>query len=196
MSDGIIHARVAGTILLAGSALGTVAVAVDGQSIYWVTPFLVGLVNGFLVTPDIDQNGTTTEESRFLLVPFIGRILFILFATYWYPYALLFKHRGWSHIPVFGTLSRFAYELLVNSLLFLLVEDQGIKDLVASVDPGPWLGVFLAGWMIQDFGHLLFDTQLVSKVAAKMTSRRSLRARRGKRGNTPPLKRVGAIQRR
>lgn len=193
MSDGLVHAKVATTLLIVGAAAGAVAVAAEPDNLYWIAPALIGMVNGWLVTPDIDQNGSTTEETRYLLIPLIGRILFVAFATYWYPYALLFKHRGWSHVPVFGTMTRFGYEVVVNSILFLLLEGNGIQDLLTSVDLAPWMGFYLLGWMVQDFGHLIFDIRLVSKITPKVASRRRVRARKSYSGSTLPRRRLRPV---
>lgn len=90
-----------------------------------------------------------------------------------YPYSLIFKHRGVSHMIFFGTLSRVLYGLLVFIILVYILNGLGhidfstgdfvtiLKDFIRNFDYSkdqyklviwPYIGMFLA-----DLTHIFLD---------------------------------------
>lgn len=154
MSDGITHRNIALAVE------GVVLVA----PLIMPTDFAIGAVIGgcigVLITPDIDHEMRTVEESRWYhLGPVVGKAWQVL----WSPYPILFRHRGWSHTPVIGTLSRLIvlwFQLLAYSLAIGFV--TGIDMLgwwrgIFYVRPDILIGVFGA-WCLQDIVHGITDT--------------------------------------
>jgi len=98
----------------------------------------LGMLIGGLVTPDYDLEVIVTKE-MIKKVPMIGK----LWCAYWKPYAENFTHRGVSHDPVIGTLTRAIY-----GFWWILVFDNVQTDLIIYT---------LIGWYIQDFSHYIMD---------------------------------------
>ena len=127
-----------------------------------VAPVLIGATIGAFITPDADVDHKTKPEDVLRQIPVLG----IVFQTAWYPYALLHRHRGVSHVPVIGTLGRMAYSLLVILCLLLFwcglvwytggdpaVLVETVADAVVRL-----ANVYLLGaWLAQDLVHLLLD---------------------------------------
>ena len=117
------------------------------SSVVFVLAYLFGT---FLLSPDMDL-ARSHPMSNWGLLRFV-----------WRPYALLFKHRGISHVPIVGTLTRVLYLLAmvyilsaVGNLCFDLGWRMSIRDL-RRVD---WTGVTwaLCGLFLPDLFHLLVD---------------------------------------
>ena len=134
-------------------------------------PFGIGyLVGTFLLSPDIDlPNSRPTRRWSFL------RCL-------WAPYQSVSKHRGISHLPVVGSLTRLAY--LVGVVLFLYFVllgivstlDRGFALLLANFNPFEFLNdlfrseeslYFVAGVICADVVHTMLDG--VSSFVKKLT---------------------------
>lgn len=138
---------------------------------HWLS--LVCLLLGFwssvlLLSPDIDLKQSLPAKSWGLL-----RYL-------WYPYHRLFRHRGLSHWPVFGTLSRLIYLVVVADLSTLFLhtiwrfgQDQQFltsvlaasefsyhsrRWLISSMSEQPWEWAgFALGLLLADGLHVLQD---------------------------------------
>ena len=95
-----------------------------------------GVVTGVLITPDMD-----------LAENFSGDPL-------WYLYGRLFKHRGISHWPVVGTLTRVIYLAVFSVPLFIAWGKWGW--LVGQIK-GRWFWIWLAGLMAADALHYVMD---------------------------------------
>lgn len=168
MPDGIRHFQIG---VFAGGA------AVLGAAAYADLPtaraVAIGSLIGLLITPDLDQEGSTFTEHVLRRVPLVG----YLFQVSWYGYALLFRHRGWSHHIIIGTPTRILWSLLL--LAFWACTAVGLATLwagaslqvaardwlpaagelllhVANVTAGDALAVLLA-WWLQDLWHILAD---------------------------------------
>jgi len=109
-------------------------------------PFAAGyLIGTFWLTPDLDL--ATSRPSR------RWGILRIL----WLPYAWLFPHRGLSHRPLLGALTRVLYLAALAGIGLLLLDLFGYKfQFELSLSDG-WLS-FFAGVLIADAIHLALDT--------------------------------------
>ena len=91
---------------------------------------IAGMLSGVFLTPDLDL-----AESRFGI---------------WTLYGKLFKHRGISHVPVIGTLTRLVYILWIPLLIMVIYR--------VSFDV-PWntVGLLFIGLCIADTLHVTLD---------------------------------------
>jgi len=113
--------------------------------------FVVAYLFGtFLLSPDMDLNTSDPMKNWGVL-----RLL-------WRPYANLFKHRGVSHIPILGTLTRVMYILLLvyaicamANALFEMGWELSIKNL-KEVDQRVIIWG-LCGLCLPDLFHILAD---------------------------------------
>lgn len=96
----------------------------------------LGSLSGVPLTPDLDQQGVSRSEWQIVKHTYGLGWLWVM---YWYPYSLIFRHRGVSHRPVLGTLTR----LLWLTPLWLMI---GV--------PEP---AFVAGLMLSDLIHWAAD---------------------------------------
>ncbi len=103
------------------------------------------LLSTFLVSPDMDMFNTYPYR-RWGILKFL-----------WLPYALLFKHRGISHVPVLGTITRVAYMLLVVSLLVLLILGSWEDFLRFILENDRALSFIILGMIVGDASHIFLD---------------------------------------
>ena len=102
-----------------------------------------------LVNPDADMEIVTGNERAFMRrVPLIGRVWLWL----WYPYARMFRHRGVSHWPVVGTLTRAAYLGVLLTVGLMAMGIQVYIDDVVGVG-----GYVVIGMTASDVVHWLMD---------------------------------------
>ena len=133
--------------------------------IYYLNPsdfisFLVGyLVGTFLITPDNDLY-LSKPNSRWKVLKFI-----------WIPYAKIFRHRGISHIPIYGTITKIVYLsfivvvflYLIKAFLNLLIPDNNLKVLTLNkVDLSNFLNnvsflSFFFGLILDEIVHIFTD---------------------------------------
>ena len=104
----------------------------------------IGLFIGTLITPDYDLETIVTKE-MIKKVPIIGN----LWNTYWKLYAKNFTHRGVSHDPIIGTLTRAIY-----GFWWIFFFDDIQTDILFYI---------LTGWYIQDFSHYILDLPFYKK---------------------------------
>lgn len=169
MASGNTHARVA-YALQAPITLAGIVVAINYDDAQLGAGLVIGGLVGIIVTPDIDHHVVTHEELRFYQV---GRVAGVLWQWLWAGYEIVVPHRGVSHVPVIGTLTRAIYlAVIARVLLWVAAGIAGDWCVLNACDVQPmtvgalwdiavifhrfWLGV-LAGWIVQDLGHLLFD---------------------------------------
>ncbi|MCZ6632779.1 MAG: metal-binding protein [bacterium] len=113
--------------------------------------FVVAYLFGtFLLTPDMDL-ATSDPMANWGLLRFL-----------WRPYAHLFKHRGISHMPIVGTLTRVAYILVlvyvisaVANVFLDLKWKMSLEDL-GRIDRPSVLWA-LGGLCLPDLFHILAD---------------------------------------
>ncbi|MBI2952580.1 DUF2227 family putative metal-binding protein [bacterium] len=117
------------------------------QSAVFTISYLFGT---FLLSPDLDLKDNVSAKNWGLL------------RLFWRPYAALFRHRGISHVPVLGTLTRILYMAVVAyvavaaaNVLFDMKIRMSFRDLRAA----NWnLGLTaLAGVCLPDLLHVLTD---------------------------------------
>jgi len=113
-----------------------------------------GCALGAMIGPDLDIDHRTEGER---IAWRLGSGFGYAFQVWWYPYALLFKHRSpWTHLPLVGTLGRLLYVALTLSPLVALAWAGGWRP---SADPlVRWYAVWaLAGLAVSDAAHWLMD---------------------------------------
>lgn len=137
MASGSVHAAIASLALVAVPV--ALAIWTDAP----IVPVAVGMAIGWFITPDMDVDGGTHEEQRWL----IGPVLRVIF----WPYAKAFKHRGISHWPIFGTLTRLLY---LFGPAWLLCVALGVTW--PTIEPR-YLWWALGGWAAQDTLHWVLD---------------------------------------
>ena len=100
--------------------------------------FIGGLMFGtLLLSPDLDLSYSSVTGRWGIL-----RIL-------WFPYSLLFKHRGFSHHIIIGLLSRLLYLAILLALLFLFIP--------FNIPKATYLLIFCGGILVADFMHIALD---------------------------------------
>ena len=105
----------------------------------------------YLLSPDMDLARSEAMYNWGLL-----RLL-------WYPYAKFLKHRGLSHIPILGTLSRVFYLLILAYLGIFLANltlgfnwQLSISDVLRQADKTLFASALL-GLCLPDIFHILAD---------------------------------------
>lgn len=145
MSSGKFHDR---SILLTSLAIGGyIAATSPGTDAYWfLGSFVVG---GVWLSPDIDLSQSKPSQ-RWLML-----------SGLWEPYRSLSGHRGFSHAPVIGTLTRMLYTLLIFTLPIYWLVSSGVivQDDLPNMN---WWYVFL-GLEASAWVHLFMDYVLIIK---------------------------------
>lgn len=124
----------ASTLMLAGAAYAVAGKFTSSPSERALV--VSGILTGAVITPDLDLAENFADEHSWIL------------------YGLLFKHRGISHWPVIGTLTRAVYlGLLVVPLFIAWGKWELIRSWILSI----WFMVWLAGLVAADVLHWLMD---------------------------------------
>lgn len=154
MSTGKAHAR-------ASKALAPIAALGTGCFCQFVGDYLPGSILagagtlfgcgivGQILSPDLDQPNITASEWYVIrrLGPLAG-----LWIAFWWPYAVLIKHRSaLSHYPVVGTAGRLAY-LFWGPLLAIKNWDTPVPVWAAVLFTG-----MIAGLAVSDMAHYVMD---------------------------------------
>jgi len=113
---------------------------------------------GAFLSPDYDQEMIVWGKWKiYKALPPITYLLGAIWIAYWMPYALLMKHRGLSHWPILGTLTRLIYLLLIPGCLLLLsgqhleMTPLMISTMMRTILP------LIIGLTLSDIGHLFRD---------------------------------------
>ena len=122
----------------------------DELAEYVVVFVLMYFFGTFLFSPDMDLARSDPMRNW-------GALRWI-----WRPYAMVFKHRGISHMPIVGTLTRVLYLLVVAYVLLAVANacfdldwQMSIRDL-RRIDPVAVIwGLF--GLCLPDLFHILAD---------------------------------------
>ena len=154
--DGYLHARisyiVAVPLLIIGTLIGT-ALELPGLGVC----LALGCIVGAYWSPDYDQEMLIWGKWKIIkMFPPVSWVFGIPWVTYWLPYALFMKHRGISHTPILGTLTRILYAGPIVYIIYLLLNSipnssQWIHLLVI-----PSL-TFVVGLAISDIFHWIRD---------------------------------------
>ncbi len=152
--------------MAAGRTHDIVNLSILPVAVYYLQPenftgFISGyLIGTFLITPDNDiYHSRPNRRWKFL------RFL-------WYPYTKIFSHRGISHLPVIGSITKIVYLLLVLSvfvaftgLLLQLFLDASViddfkdisKDEILNIIKSPFVVSFLIGFILAEMVHRITD---------------------------------------
>ncbi|NPB03856.1 MAG: hydrolase [Thermotogae bacterium] len=148
MPSGKVHDGVNTAV---GLALGVV-VWVETEDVVFTILFLLGFFFAtYYLSPDLDLEGTRPVRRW-------GKLSFI-----WRPYAAVMPHRGLSHIPILGVLTRLGYLFLLLSLLWFLM--MGILEYFGLSPPrlklvplrSDWWQPFILGVLLADTLHIAMD---------------------------------------
>lgn len=108
-------------------------------------PFACGyLVGTFWLTPDLDLANSRPSRRWGLL-----RLV-------WLPYAWLFPHRGLSHHPLLGALTRLLYLTTLTGLGLWVLDNLGYRLQLDFHFGQSWFSFFV-GILIADSLHLFID---------------------------------------
>lgn len=111
---------------------------------------LAYLFGTFLLSPDMDLAKSEPMANWGLL------------RWIWRPYANLFKHRGISHTPILGTLTRVLYLLVVIYMILAIINvcfEMDWKMSFRHLNKINWTAAIwaLAGLCLPDLFHILAD---------------------------------------
>ncbi len=112
-----------------------------------ILAFSVGSIVGtFWFSPDLDLKNSKPVRRW-------GKLSFI-----WWPYAMIVPHRGISHIPLIGILSRFGYFFGIVFLLWLILKSIiPIPVKISLIFDNPYFIPFILGILFADTLHILSD---------------------------------------
>ncbi len=149
MPSGKVHDTV-NTVL----TFATVPVAYNhGFEVSDIVLFVLGsLFATYYLSPDLDLEGTRPVKRW-------GHLSFI-----WKPYSSVVPHRGVSHYPIVGILTRLGYLFLVFTVFWFafvgFLHYAGLSpprlDPYVILKPGVW-GPFMAGALFADTLHIAMD---------------------------------------
>lgn len=152
MASGTKHLTanvVGGLSIYALLNINSTTIYIDSTPIYIDSNMLgIGFILGTIITPDYDFNKIYVKK-LIKKIPVLG----FFWNLYWYPYSLLFKHRGISHNLILGTITRVIYLCLPIILLYVL----GYIYIQLSF----YYIYIIIGWYIQDFIHYILDSKLI-----------------------------------
>jgi len=119
-ADGLIRERI-NQVLFLVIVLPLTGLLAYLHQFFMAVGFPLGAAYGvWLVTPHVDLETFTCSESRWfrgsLWLRPIGYVLYL----YYYPLALVLRHRGISHTPVFGAAIIYAYTWWLPALVLLV----------------------------------------------------------------------------
>lgn len=170
MADGKTHFK--------SNIVASVPITIVGTLFAWITndsylliPIITGNILGIILTPDIDQPGSTYTETlireiiiktlssigfrKSTVIP-IGKFFQRLFMATTSFYSVVIPHRSWlSHFPGISVLTKTLYLWLFYVLFMELNDLSYVKlfDLFNNYD----LQIILVVWTIHDFIHTFYD---------------------------------------
>ncbi len=170
-SDGFEHAKITLAFIPIAALLGVAAFFVPFD--WWLRGLIAGFgcLLGIIFSPDLDLPIMTTAEQVWFKIPIIGYRLGHLWSCFWYPYASVMPHRGLSHNPIFGTLTRVLYfiigipvELMFFKIGILLYLGESVTMAALMAVPVWWFGLLtgnlgivlliVIGLYVSDIGHV------------------------------------------
>jgi uncharacterized metal-binding protein len=146
MPSGKTHLRIEAGLLFGWTALAGYLLAERAVTVEIVVAFTLAYAfSMLLLSPDLDlARSRASRRWR------IARIL-------WIPYALIFRHRGVSHHPLFGPATRITYLGVVLALVVAaIVVGIGVPLRIVPPSTGPLLGA-LAGFYAPNLTHVVAD---------------------------------------
>ncbi|WP_029519976.1 metal-binding protein [Persephonella sp. IF05-L8] len=149
--------------MAAGRTHDLINLSVLPVAVYYLRPenapsFIAGYFIGtFFLSPDNDIFHSKPNK-RWKILRFI-----------WYPYTKLFSHRGISHLPVLGILTKLIYLVIVFSLIsaIILIPLYFYKpDLIPEIDTNPQS---LKEYLLHPFTVSFFFGLILSEIVHVIT---------------------------
>lgn len=103
------------------------------------------LLSSFLLSPDLDLRYNSARRRW-------GPLGFI-----WIPYSKVFKHRGLSHNPLLGPLTRIGYLFLLGALVIYLLRLGGLQVGFRFSVSKDWLAMIALGLYLPNLLHISYD---------------------------------------
>ena len=107
MSSGKTHSIV-NTVICTSGCIVALSFYPDHRSEILVVAFGV-MISTIFLSPDLDLPGTFSQKA------------WGWFGWLWFPYHLIFRHRGLSHVPILGTLSRLIWLFCALFCFYMLL---------------------------------------------------------------------------
>jgi len=143
-ADGLIHERV-NRVLFLVIVLPLTGLLFYLHQFFMALSFPLGAAYGiWLVTPDVDLETFTYSESKWIRGPPWVRPIGYLLCLYYYPLALVLRHRGISHAPIFGALIIYAYTWWLPALILLVTGWRPLWLLHPDLHVGLFTGLVCA----------------------------------------------------
>jgi len=164
MPSGRTHLKIEAILLFGWTALAGYLLSIQAVTVDAVIAFVLAYAFSMLfLSPDLDL-----ARSRASRRWGFARVL-------WLPYALLFRHRGLSHSPLLGPLTRILYLLAIALLVLLLVALISRRPIGVVLPPGHVVLASLVGLYVPNVTHVTADT--IGSAAKRSRSRRRPRHR-------------------
>lgn len=108
--------------------------------------------------PDLDMQGVTKAEGNVYRA--FGKVIGVIWQTYWTPYSIV-GHRSFiSHTPVISTIVRYIYLIAPATLILAVLDRYGVIPM-SVLDFVLWtfeyVPIVMIGTMIGDTGHFARD---------------------------------------
>ena len=111
----------------------------------------IGALLGIFISPDLDL--METGNYSLVILRRFSNSLAKIWRWFWWPYAKLSHHRGFSHWPIIGTLLRAVYIILYIIIIQIIISAIGFQWNVNYLAFAP----FLLGLILADFVHTVLD---------------------------------------
>ena len=143
-ADGLVHERI-NLVLFLVIVLPLTGLLVYLHQFLMALSFPLGAAFGiWLVTPDVDLETFTHSESKWFRGPRWLRPVGYLLHFYYYPLALVLRHRGVSHAPIFGALIVYIYTWWLPALVLLVTDWRPLWLLHPDLHVGLFVGLVVA----------------------------------------------------
>jgi len=142
--NGLVHERI-NRILFLVIVLPLAGLLVYFRQFFMALSFPLGAAYGiWMVTPDVDLQTSTYSEAKWFRGPLWLRPIGYALYVYYYPLALILRHRGISHAPIFGALIIYVYTWLPPAVVFLITGWRPLWLLHTDLHVGLFTGLAIA----------------------------------------------------
>ncbi len=175
MANGATHFKHAKYVSVATESTGWVLALATGDPVIALA-VSVGNALGMMLTPDMDDPGTTYPE--YLVGWLLRNILWYcgvrrsttlkdaenvgkkFLAALTAPYGVFIPHRSWlSHLPPIGTLTKATYLYLSYYFSSCVIEFEYVGIDAVVTDPYVWCVILV--WAVHDIIHLVDDGGMI-----------------------------------
>jgi uncharacterized metal-binding protein len=143
-NNGLVHERI-NRVLFLVIVLPLTGLFVYLHQFFMALSFPLGAAYGiWLVTPDVDLQTSTHSESKWFRGPLWLRPIGYLLYAYYYPLAVVLRHRGISHAPIFGASIIYVYTWLLPAVVLLSTGWRPLWLLHTDLHVGLFTGLTVA----------------------------------------------------